>query len=81
MFGCLGVPYGRVFSFKIKFTQRNDCENYEQRGVCLTCMEDAADFKRAMACGLHKMHVGEDMLTDNITGFFFPVEILHGRMS
>lgn len=67
-----------MFRFKIRFTQENDCENYEQRGVCLTCMGDTADFQRGMPCGLHKMHAGEDTLTDNITGFFFPLEVLHG---
>lgn len=56
-------------------------ENYEQSGMCLTCMEDIADFKSGMPCCLHKMHAGEVVLTDNIAGYSFPVKVLHGCFS
>lgn len=72
------LPSGRVFSRKIRLTQENDCENYEQSEVCLTCMEDTADFRSGMLCCLRKMHAGEVTLTDNITGYFSPVKVLHG---
>lgn len=70
--------YQRGQCSPVRFTQENDCENCEQRGVCLTYMEDTADFKSGMPCCLHKMHAGEVSLTDNITGYFFPVKVLCG---
>lgn len=42
------LSFGGAFSHKMRSSQENDHENYKQRAVCLTCMEDRADFKSGM---------------------------------